>query len=69
MREEKNVEERQMGENRQNGRQRKFKGEKGMGRREKGEESERREKVEESKGRLDGGEWIERERKDKRGEQ
>ena len=28
----------------------------------------RKEKVEESKGRLDGGEWIERERKDKRGE-
>ena len=60
MREEKNVEERQMGENRQNGRQRKLKGEKGMGRREKGEESERM--VEKSKGRLDGGEWIEREK-------
>ena len=65
----KNVEERQMGENRQNGRQGKLKEEKGMGRREKREESERRrkEKVEESKGRLDGGEWIERE-EDKRGE-
>ena len=36
VREEKNVEERQMGKNRQNGRQRKLKGEKGMGRREKG---------------------------------
>ena len=35
-----------MGENRQNGRQRKLKGEKGMGRRKKGEESERREKRE-----------------------
>ena len=64
MREEKNVEERQMGENRQKGRQRKLKKEKGMGRREKGEESERRakEKIEESKGRLDGREWIEREK-------
>ena len=35
-----------MGENKQNGRQRKLKGEKGMGRRETGEESERREKRE-----------------------
>ena len=35
-----------MGENRQNWRRRKLKGEKGMGRREKGEESERREKRE-----------------------
>ena len=35
-----------MGENRQNGRQRKLKGEKGTGRRENGEESERREKRE-----------------------
>ena len=33
-----------MGENIQNGRQRKLKGEKGMGRREKGEESEKGEK-------------------------
>ena len=46
MREEQNVEERQMGENRQNGRQRKLKGKKGMGRREKGEDSGRREKRE-----------------------
>ena len=35
-----------MGENRQNGRQRNVKGEKGMGRKKKGEESERREKRE-----------------------
>ena len=41
-----------------------MKGEKGMGRREKGEEVRegRKEKGEESKGRLDGGEWIEREK-------
>ena len=35
-----------MGENRQNGRQRKLKGEQGMGRREKGDESGRMEKRE-----------------------
>ena len=40
-----------------------------MGRREKGEVREgRKETVEEGKGRLDGGEWIERERERIRGE-
>ena len=61
--EEKNV-ERQMGENIQNGRQRKLEGEKEWGgeRREKKVREGRKEKVEESKGRLDGGEWIQREK-------